>query len=303
MAIAEILANTTPMDVYQGMATKVAADIFTPPAEVIEATIGCDYVQLPYSEIVFAHADNDWWKNDKSEFLYKRYIAADTVAIELWKDDAKIEDLNDSDYGTFFNGFTAQPLYVGFLVDWQLVYLFYGTGNYTVKAQTVILGQNVEVVSRVFTLMKYTVELAHNTVRIESTQNGNIIGNIFDFTDLDWYQSIRVGGVFGNPRPIYSNENYMTESRQFSQIQAKMTREFDLNLRPIPFEVVEKIIYNKVLANSILITDYNIFAETEWRRVAVVLKEVSKRDIKNLQNKIYDLQFIDNKEFYVKRNY
>src|SRR3990167_8904795 len=104
MAIAEILANTTPMDVYQGMATKVAADIFTPPAEVIEATIGCDYVQLPYSEIVFAHADNDWWKNDKSEFLYKRYIAADTVAIELWKDDAKIEDLNDSDYGTFFMG-------------------------------------------------------------------------------------------------------------------------------------------------------------------------------------------------------
>lgn len=302
MAIVETLSNATPMDVHRGMATKVAADILTPPAEVVESTVSCDYVFLPYSEMVFAHNDTDWWKNDKSEFLYKRYISADTVAIELWKDDAKIEDLNDSDFGTFFNGFTPQPLYVGFLVDWHLVYLTYGTGNYTIKAQTVILGVSLEVVSRTFTLMVYSKELAHKTVRIESVQNGNIFGNIFDFTDLNWYQSIRVPGVFGNPKPIFSTDNYETENREFAQISAKMTREFELKINPIPFEVVEKIVYNKMLANSILITDYNIFAESEWMRVSVILKEISKRDILS-QNKMYDFQFTDSTEFYLKRNY
>jgi hypothetical protein len=303
MAINTTIPNFSPFAAFNGMATKLLANVFTPPISLGGDVISCDYITMPYSEIVFADLSGDWWKNDKSEFLYKKYISADTIDIELWKDDEKIADLDDNALGTYFSTFTQQPLYKGYLVDWNLVYAFSGAGNYTIKAQTVILGQSIEVVSRTFTLMLYSKEAAHNTVRIESVQNGNIIGNEFDFTNLNWYQSIRVGGTFGNPRPIYSTDNYVAENRTIEQNQARMTREFDMTLRPIPFEIVEKIIYNKVLANSILITDYNIFAEKEWLRLPVVLKEVSKRDIQNVQNQMYDLQFTDNKDFYIKRNY
>jgi len=302
MAISIDIPNNRPFVNAYGMATKLAV-ISIPTPEATPESISCDYIQTPYSETVFASVSNDWWKNDKSEFLYKRYVSADSVDIELYKNDVKIEDLNDNDFGTFFNGFTAQPLYVGYLVDWQLVYATYGSGNYTIKAQTNILGQAIEVVSRNFYLMLYSKEAAHGTVRIESIQNGNIIGSEFDFTDLEWYQSIRIAGTFGNPRPIYSTDNYIAENRVIEQNQARMTREFDMVIRPIPFEVVEKIIYNKVLANSILMTNYNIFAEKEFMRLPVVLKEVSKREMENVQNRMYDLQFTDNKDFYIKRNY
>lgn len=303
MAITTTIPNTSPFAAYDGMATKLLANVFTPPIDLGGDVISCDYVITPYSELVFGHSSGDWWKNDKSEFLYRKYISSDTIDIELWKNDEKIEDLNNNDFGTYFSTFTEQPLYKWYLVDWNLVFMAYGIGTYTVKAQTVVLGQSIEIVSRVFNLMNYTKELAHNTVRIESVQNGNIIGNEFDFTDLSWYQSIRVSGFFGNPKPIYSTDNYVTENRTIEQNQSRMTREFDLSIFPIPFEIVEKIIYNKVLSNSILITDYNIFAEKEWMRLPVVLKDISKPEMPKVQNKMYELKFTDNKDFYIKRNY
>ena len=51
------------------------------------------------------------------------------------------------------------------------------------------------------------------------------------------------------------------------------------------------------------IDEERLVVQEEHKHEERVLKEVSKRDIKNLQNKMYDLQFIDDKEFYVKRNY
>lgn len=302
MALNKFISNNNPFVNNYGMATKLAVNSVPVPPEVAEA-VSCDFVQTPYSENVFASTLNDWWKNDKSEFLFRRLVSSDSVAIELYKNDKKIEDLNNNNFGTFFNGFTQQPLYVGYLVDWQLVYLTHGIGNYTIKAQTNILGQQLEIISRNFYLSIYSKEAAHGTVRIESVQNGNLIGSEFDFTDLNWYQSMRINGTFGNPKPVFSTDNYVAENRIIEQNQSRMTREFDLLIKPIPFDVVEKIIYNKVLANSILMTNYNIFAEKEFLRLPVVLKEISKREMENVQNKIYELQFTDASDFFIKRNF
>jgi len=301
MAITTTITNSSPFMAYEGMATKATGGAIIPLDAPDE--FNCDYVVSPYGELVFAHPDGEWYKNDKSDFLFKKVIATDTILIELYKNDVKIEDLNDNDFGTFFNGFTLQPLYVGYLLDWNLVYATYGVGNYQVIAQITSLSVTIEVPSRVFMLKKYTKELAHETVRIESVQNGNIFGNIFDHTGLEWYQSIRIPGVFGNPKPVYETDNYVTENHAYEQNKSKMNREFTLSIFPIPFEVVEIIIYNKCLANSILITDYNLFAEKEWKRLPVVLKDLSKPDIVKVQNKIYELQFIDKNDIFVKRNY
>src|SRR3990172_5755397 len=103
MAIAETLPNTSPFTNYFGMATKLIAPSIVPAESPTE--LSCDYVITPYSELVFAHPDGLWYKNDKNEFLFRKIIAADTIAIELWKDDEKIEDLDDNDFGTFYSSF------------------------------------------------------------------------------------------------------------------------------------------------------------------------------------------------------
>lgn len=307
--IIETLPNTIPYSYGSGNAFKVLGKSL-PTIEVtpIPDFCICNFIQCQYSEKIFADvATDDYWKNDKSEFLFKRLVAADSVLIELYKDGIKVDDLNNNTYGTFFNGFPSgsseQQLYVGYLVDWKLVQAAFGFGSYEIKAQLNIIGVASEFVSRTFNLCQYSDILAHQTVRIETTQNGNIIGNQFDFTGLDWYGSVRIPATFGNPTPIYEEDRYVSETRKKRQIQDKMSREWSLITKKINWEVANVLIYNKMLANEILITDYNIYAESVWRRISVLPKELEKRETVNNPDKLYNITFVDSNDYYIKRNF
>jgi hypothetical protein len=269
----------------------------------------CDFIQCEYVEYTFASPANptELWKNDQSEFLYKRFIVADTVAIELHKDDVKVADLNTNTYGTFFNGFPSgsaeQQLYVGYLVDWKLVYTAFGSGNYKVVANLNIISNATVSESRVFRLALYSDILSNGTVRVESYQDGNIFGNSFDFTGLNWYQSLRLPGRFGNPTPVLETTEYVTSQHKRKQNKATMSREWDLETRMISWEVADKLIYNKMLGNVILITDYNIKAEAVWREQSVVLKELDKPKITGNPKRRYNLKFTDSEIIFTKRNF
>ena len=160
--IIQTLPNTIPYSVGDGNAFKILGESLPiiPPTEIPDFCI-CNYITCQYREKIFADvATDDYWKNDKSEFLFKRLVAADTVAIELYKDGVKVDDLNTNTYGTFFNGFPSgsseQQLYVGYLVDWKLVQTAFGFGEYVVKAQLNILGNAAEFESRTFNLCQYS---------------------------------------------------------------------------------------------------------------------------------------------------
>jgi hypothetical protein len=184
-----------------------------------------------------------------------------------------------------------------------LVYQTYGVGDYTIVADLDIIGNTTTSTSRSFRLMVYSDIAANGTVRIESTQNGNIFGNDFDFTDLDWYQSLRVKGTFGNPKPILETTEYVDSNQTRTQNKASMEREWSLVTGLLSWEVVDKLIYNKLLGNSIEITDYNIKAESLWRRVPVFIQGVEKPDISGTPNKRYNVTFIDEQKLNVKRNF
>lgn len=269
----------------------------------------CDFIQCEYVENVFADPSNlgDFWKNDQNEFLFKRVVAVDTVTMELHKDNVKVDDLNNNDYGTFFNGFPSgnseQQLYVGYLLDWSSVMTAFGAGNYTIVANLDTIGVQTVSTSRVFRLILFADILADGTVRVESTQNGNIFGSPFDFTGLNWYQSLRLPGTFGNPTPIFETTEYMTSTHKRKQNKAKMSREWDLKTRLINWEVAEKLVYNKMLGNEILITDYQIKAESVWRRQSVFMQDIEKPEITGTPKRRYNIKFIDDKDIFTKRNF
>jgi len=269
----------------------------------------CDFIQCEYVEKVFADPlTNDFWKNDKNEFLFKRLVSADTVTMKLYKDGDKVADLNTNAEGTYFNGFPSgnaeQQLYVGYLLDWKLIEALYGVGIYQVKAQLNIIGNVTEFESRRFNLTIFSETNAYETVRVETVQNGNIIGNQFDFTDLDWYGSVRIPAIFGNPTPVYETDRYVTSTgREKRQIKDKMSREWFLKTKKLSWEIVEVLVYNKMMANQILMTDYNILAESVWRRIDVVLKEPDKTETTGNPNKMYNFTCEDNTDIYQKRNF
>lgn len=302
--------NSVPYVYLSGNAGKLLGPSLpeTPDPQTNDICI-CDFISCLYVEYIFADPNNpdDFWKNDENEFLFKRFVSVDTVAMELHKNGVKIDDLNDNTYGTFFNGFPSgsleQQLYVGYLVDWKLVYFLFGAGTYTIVANLNIIGNATTSTSREFNLTLYDDILADGTVRVETVQNGNIFGNDFDFTDLEWYQSLRIPGDFGNPTPVFETTEYVTSQHKRVQNKAQMSREWDLETKLIPWEVADKLIYNKMLGNTILITDYRIRAESIWRRQSVFLKDLDKPKITGNPNRRYNLKFTDSEIIFTKRNF
>jgi hypothetical protein len=305
--IIEQIPNIKPYP-FNGQAVKQLGEIvpiIVPDAEN-EICI-CDYITCQYQENVFRSADGLDYKNDKSEFLFKRLVTGDSIIMKLLKNNVEVATLDDDALGELFDGFTSgsseQEKYVGFVIDWNAVYLAEGAGIYSLEADLNILGTTSTYTSREFKLQTYSDLAADNTVKIESVQNGNIIGSEFDFTGLNWRQYLRIPGRFGNPTPEYETERYQDTNYNFKQIKDTMSQVWDLNTKLLPWEVANKLVYNKVLANEIYITDYSIKAESIWRRIRVRLSEIEKPPLFNSTDKRYLLKFVNNKNIYQKRNF
>ena len=219
----------------------------------------CDVEDCEYINKVFADTeDADDYKNDKSSFLLRKYINTDSIVITLEKDGIEVATINNNDLGEFYNGFTIQPDYIGFIADWRKIMLAYGVGDYQFKFDKTIIGVNSVDYSIKYYLLPFTNENADRTTRMEWTQNGSIRSSIFDFTGLGWYQQYRFNGKFWKETPTIEVDNYLNQDYKLEQIQDKLTFEYELNIDPIPKEIGEPIINDGLLANTINITDYNL---------------------------------------------
>jgi len=306
--IIETLINTTPYNYFAGMEGKIDG---TPIPSFIPASVSglcpCSTGNCEYLETVFANlSDSDPFFNDRNDFIFRKFRAADTIDLELWKDGVKVADIVDDTYGTFFPSFTAQPLYVGFLIDWLKVANnpspnVTGFGRYQVKAQMDITGNAFTIDSQQFKLEPFREAQANGTIKIESVQNGNIIGSEFDYTDLNWQQSIRIKGKFGNKQRNLEIDKYQDEVFKDRQIQDQVVIEYDLETFLLPTNIDNSLTEDRLLANSFTITDYNIINEARYRDVEVYPSSIESPTQIGF-GKIYLIKFTERTPDKIKRN-
>lgn len=307
MAINTFLPLISPFINYYGMATRLQ-NVTALPEIVSIHTNDVNYCDLEcvYNEIVFGSTDNDWWKNDKTRVTFRRYIASDTVDIELFKDGISIAALNDNTLGVFTNGFTIgnaeQQLYVSFEVDWQKVFLAHGWGHYQIVANLSILGVSSTFESVNYTLLQYTDKRANKTVRIETISNGKTNGSIFDFTGLNLYSSYRISGDFIENVETLEVNKYKTSQKEWRQIQDKVIENYELRTKMLPRVVTSTLTKQISLANDIKITDYKLMAEELYRRIPVYPINFEKTQLENNRKSIYNVKFTAKLENYIKRN-
>jgi len=270
------LTNPSPMDKC-AMLTKLNTNLVSIPQPGYEREFCyCCYECNVCNSVVFGGSAVEA-NNDKSSFLFQKQLIGDTISIKLYKDAAFLTDLNSNALGQFFNGIGANGLLVGYVLDWNLVFGAYGVGTYYVETEYTIIGVSGTYTSQDFNLLPYSEEQANGTIRIEWTQNGTIQSNPIDFTGLNWYQSVRLRGSIVTLQPELIQENYTTTDRRTTQIQSQIVEKWRLSTELICKELKDLIYCDLVLANSIKISNFNLFQEL------LIQKEVNVESLEELK--------------------
>ena len=192
------------------------------------------------------------------------------------------------------------------ILDWFLVWGAFGYGKYTLKTNQVLLGETINIESRMFQLLPYSIYTAHSTVKVESYQTGNIISNAFDYTDLiegGWYSSYRFEGRFGLKTPILEVDNYIDSEYQKKQIQDKIRTEYTLESRLLPTAIANALIYDSMLANEILVSDYNVDNTEQFNQLSVYPISFETRYPNQSKKAVYVVKFEQRKQDSIKRNF
>lgn len=301
------LPDSSPQTPPSGLATKLKGDSLPEITQKILNDFCYCEVECEYVSNVFAEVGGEDYKNDRSQFLFRRFVASDTVAIELYKNGVKVDDLNDNTYGLFFNGFasgtTEQQMYIGYLLEWEEVYNLLGPGEYQIKAQLSIIGVASTFESELFKLIGYSDIAADGTVKIQTIQNGNIMSSIFDFTGLNWNQSVRIRGSFVEDGEEFEKIIYKTQEYRQEQIQDKIIENWSLQTDLIPRSISEFLTKNAVLSNSFNVTDYNLLNEKLLRKIEVYPESIEKKPITDNRKSSYIIKFTSRNENIIKRNF
>lgn len=291
-----------------GVVVKFDAAPIRPPLGVVVPDnvlfCPCDF-RCDFEEKVFASDVGDGIQNDISDFLVQKITASDTVLFEIVKDNSILAQISDDTYGSYYDGFDNQSLYVGWLADWTAIFNAFSGGRYQIKITTTILGETSEFFSRYFRLNTFDILSADKTVKIESFQNGNLENSEFDFTDLlpgGWPSSIRLFGQFGRMQPTLERDIYQDTSYREIQNRDTVVREYLLNANLVPESIYNRITTKDLLANEILITSYDVLQELKYEKYPVVAESYNEARYDDLGNTHFEISFSDRQKNIIKTN-
>lgn len=285
--------------------------VIIPPTDPISADFcACDF-WCEWEEKVFADPSSvGVWASDITSFLSRKVTSGDTLEIKLFRYGSEVATITDNTYGTYYaaGDFSAQPLYVGWVADWTLIYNAFSGGQYYVTISGTLAGNAYSFTSRKFRLMLWNEELADGTAKVESYHTGNIISNDFDYTDLidgGWYSSIRLDARFGKRKPVLEVDEFLNTSYRSVQNRTTVAHEYTLQSRYMPNSLLETLSDDTLLGNDVYLTDYSLINERKYQRTPVVTtsyEEIELNDWTTGEGR-YTILFSERVQNTIKRNF
>ena len=294
------LPNGTPMTL-RGFATAAIPNVLVPQIILTEEDRAF-VARCCYENLALA-GGTELFQNDIKAVLFKALDPTDTIDFFLEKEGAEIAILNDNTLGTFFplGSFATQPLLAGFKLEWEEVLSAHGEGNYKIRIERNLVVGNDILFTINYNLKTFTAELADNTIWIEWVHDGQIIDEL-DYTGIEWFQSIRLPGFFGNKQTEFDEEIFKDSDFKTFQIRNELTFPRLVEIGPIP-SCVGDFLPNLVQANIIQITDYNVRNHDYFLQQKVVrLSEINETTYDKERLAVYNLTFTDRTEDHIKIN-
>ncbi len=280
---------------------------FNPPACGDEDIYGqqpdCIFKLDVFADLTDGNADIF---NDKSDFYYYDTVEVSDKILTLqkntnncggctWED--VIEFPDGPEYGDFFAygkspDFSGDDFvddygkkYTGLLLNWYSVLDDFGAGQYRMKisstnAFTSVVTETYDV--RLFCLHQKNDYNMDSSVRID-TINSGLRGTLNDKTiQIDygtaWEGQIRFKGIFYETKPSYNKEFNQYGDADFNTMKPiihELSPKFVMDIKPVP-GWADWILENYImLADEILITDYN----TSNRKVLIKVPVINENGI------------------------
>ncbi len=246
----------------------VGQQIFTVPTDVIgtldTCSSNCDCAECCYSHKVFGETiySSDL-KNDRYQFLALAREDNGNVTFTIQKDEADIAIIVDSSLGdwTDAGGYADNLRLASFYIDWGKVFRTYGEGAYRIKYEVDAIGGGITTTySDNFDLLKYINSNVNESVVFEWIQNGIILDNSINYTNLNIPQWLRLPGHIGFDNEIeLLVEEHETAPHEFVQIQDQTVFKHTYESELLPFSVTNVILKDLILANEITVTNYNYY--------------------------------------------
>ena len=276
-----ILEYTISVSINRNSAPALAdfGEVFTQDLKVLEV-IDFTPPEIPkdpnpfkkccYDLEVFADIVNptDEFKNDFSAPLeifplqYAVTMKLEKLIDGVWTSQATLT--NDT-FGTYYAlGFETKnnKNYVGYRIDWVKVLddgaSGFGAGKYRINFET----SSGSLYSNEYCLEQFTLIRANNTVRFGYNWN-SLIGDenqtkTRDFVGLDWDNQVRLRDAkFGDKSAAFELDDVRYQSGELRTVSKSFKEKYTLLLKKLPTEIFNLFLYDILLADRILISDYN----------------------------------------------
>lgn len=258
-------------------------------------------------------------KNDWYSWIMKIPSNA-TVEITLTDLDTDTDySITDNTYGNFYDVDALKDNVFGLIIEWYKVVQLYGYGNYSVRIVVKNLATNTifDKTYPTFQVMPYTCDAVHGTVRLETYNSGYIEGG-FDYRDLDfggvpgtheygkpkgWGQQIRWYGRLEVSNLVTNIDNLSDNYRNLLQVQTQIEKEYNLRLEFIPSDVSDQIIYDNLLGDYVLLSDYNANSVKDYKNIKASLLSIDTPQPFKNRTQIFNVKFVDYKQNRLKRFY
>lgn len=185
-----------------------------------------------------------------------------TVTMNLEKYDAVTDTWSSVSVLTNELGQSKNNLtYYGNKVEWHDVMLLGGggVGKYRVVWN---YGSGLNIYSNEYCLFEYTTDIADNTVRFEYILN-SVIGDkrqtvTIDYVGLKWPSQLRVcDAIFNDRAAPYEVESVRQNSGRERSILKKFQETYKLEIRQAPRDLFDILMYEALMADDLLVSDYN----------------------------------------------
>lgn len=237
-------------------------------------------------KVLATTANNSEFENDVNGPVWWFDPVVSGAVLTLWKFSngaySQVALLNDGTYGTaylygFFTNIEGEK-FVGYQVEWKKVLTLLGEGSYIIKCNvTLSYGGGGILESNEFCLKTYLPHRANGTIRLEYYLNSITADVDFDykrknFGELNWYNSMRLPGVFGYPGYEYETVNTIYNNGEQPNVEDDMQTEYILNFKQLPFWAHNVLKTDFMMSEKMLVTDYNANNNSGFVKKRVIKK-------------------------------